>query len=418
MYEKHFKFSRKPFEQLPDPAFLYLTPQHEEALTRMRFALAINDSFAVITGEVGSGKTTLVRKMLLDTPADSTVAFITHTRLSDVELLQFILVEFGMRPYDMGKVEMLVELRQFIEKRHAEGGHVIIVVDEAQNLGIDVLEELRLLTCLDSNEEKAMNIVLIGQPQLSRLLDSPDLEQLRQRCRLRFHLHRLSKEQTLEYIEHRVMIARNGAADVFDTESKSAIFEHTGGVPRLINTLCDTALVMACVSSKKTVTRLSVDEALAELGWTVPTATHVAGKPPTTSSDEADAVLTLRKDAKLMAEFPLIETSYVIGRAPDCGIQIDSEFLSRHHAIVSRNGMDWTISDLRSTNGVRVNGRPAHIQALSDGDIIALGVHHLIFRQADRLGPRLATSSRDLPSADLGETYVIHDDERSKGGGD
>ena len=410
MYQEHFSFQRKPFEQLPDPAFLFMTDQHDEALTRMQFALAINDSFMIITGEVGSGKTTLVRKMLSEMDTDHTLAFITHTRVTDIELLQSILVEFGVRPFEMGKIELLIELRQFIEAQHSEGKRVVIIVDEAQNLGIDTLEELRLLTCLDSAEEKALNIILIGQPQLSKLIDSEELEQLRQRCRLRFHLHRLSESQTNDYIRHRMNIAMGEDTAIFDALAQKLVYENTRGVPRLINTLCDTALMMACLAEKLYVGKSEIDEALTELGWSIAD----TGSYPVYSDDEQGnrltASLTLVKDNQVMGDYELDETSFIIGRAEDCSVHIDSKYLSRHHALVNWSGSEWTISDLRSTNGIRVNGKRVQVQVLGNGDVIAIGLHHLMFRVTEQVSIPVDMASESRSAEELAETFVIIDE--------
>lgn len=410
MYQKHFQFKRKPFEQLPNPEFLYLTDQHDEALTRMQFAVAINDSFMIITGEVGSGKTTLVRKMLSEMPTELTLAFITHTRVTDVELLQSILLEFGVRPFDMGKIELLAELRRFIELQHSESKRVVIIVDEAQNLSVDTLEELRLLTCLDSVEEKALNIILIGQPQLSQLIDSPDLEQLRQRCRLRFHLHCLSEKQTSDYIQHRMKIAMGHDTSIFDAPAKRLVYKNTRGVPRLVNTLCDTALMMACLADRQEVGKAEIDEALTELGWSVAD----TGSFPVYSDDESgtlsSATLTLIKDQQVLGDYDLYDSSYIIGRAEDCGIHINSQYLSRHHALISRAGSEWTVSDLRSTNGVRVNGKRAQVQALENGDVVAIGLHHLTFRLEEERSTSFDIESGNLLSSELPEIRVIEDE--------
>ena len=385
----------------------------------MRFALESNDSFVVITGEVGSGKTTLVRKLLSELPSNLAVAFITHTRLSDVELLQSILVEFGRRPFDMGKVEMVTEIRRVIDKEHAKGNRVIIVVDEAQNLGADVLEELRLLTCLDDTQEKAVNIVLIGQPQLSTVIESQEMEQLRQRCRLRFHLHRLSRSQTVEYIRHRIRVASSADRDIFDDAALSAVYSFTGGVPRLINTLCDTALTMACVAEKTTVGKEYVEQALLELGWS-----DIQLSIPfdqASNEDQEDGVmghLTILQDNEVVDNFLLREPSYVIGRAEDCSIRLNSRYLSRHHAIINYDGNTWVISDLNSTNGIRINGKSARTSPIADGDIIAIGVHQILFRQTDGLGDQSSEQKQSFSSEAMTQTFVIVDDKAIDHGSD
>lgn len=419
MYLEHFKLAKLPFQQLPDPGFLYMTDQHDEALTRMQFALAIDDSFAVITGEVGSGKTTLVRKVLSELSTDFSQAFITHTRLTDIQLLQSILLEFGISPFKMGKIELLAKFRDYVDKQHAKKKRVIIVVDEAQNLGLETLEELRLLTCMDSTEEKALNIILIGQPELSDLINSPELEQLRQRCRLRFHLHRLSREQTNDYIKHRMRIAAGNDSPVFDDLAMELIFEQTRGIPRLINTLCDTALMMACLAGKYTVSKAEIDVALVELGWP----TSGTGSYPALEEDSVasrwSAVLSLIENSVVIANYKLTEQSYIVGRADDCSIRIDSKYLSRHHAIISVVGSEWSVSDLRSTNGIGVNGKAVNTSTLQNGDVISIGVHRLVFKMAEyETGAVNTGMSKTRSPTGMAQTFVIVDDEVVDGGED
>jgi len=414
MYLKHFNLERAPFDQLPDPEFLFLTEQHTEALARMRFALAINDSFAIITGEVGSGKTTLLRKLLSDIDENCITAFITHTKLSATELLQLILVEFGTRPFSMGKIELITELRAFIERMQAEGSRVVIVVDEAQNLGAEVLEELRLLTCLDDAEQKALNIVLLGQPQLSRIIHSPELDQLRQRCRLQFHLKGLSRQETGDYIRHRLRIARGEEADLFDESAVSTVYWYTRGIPRLINTLCDTALMMAAVAERPAVGKDSVEDAIAELGWSDTSARRQSR--PGGDAGKAPAVLDVWRSGELVASVPLAEESYVVGRAPGCNITIRSRFLSRHHALISFDKGYWAVSDLRSTNGVAVNGRKVRSSRLSDGDTIEIGRHQLVFKlSGSGAGADTGTGAKSAHPAE--ESVVIDTDEIAEGHG-
>ena len=372
MYLEKFKLEKKPFDQLPDPEFLYRTKQHDEALSRMKFALAINDSFVIVTGEVGSGKTTLVRKLLSDLEDEFRPAFITHTRLNATELLQMVLAQLGAEPFKMGKAEMLIELQRIVDAERELGRRVVIVVDEAQNFVVDVLEELRLLTCMDTAKEKSINIVLIGQPQLNDTIASPDLDQLRQRCRLRFHLDALPESETAEYVRHRLKVAGGEPGEIFEDEALLSIYSYTNGIPRLINTLCDTAMIMAFVSKRERVSVEAIDDALQELAWE-----DVSPARGGSDLDEleihATARLAVTKRGKLRGEYVLNMPSYVIGRSDDCSIVIRSRYLSRHHALLSRDATGWMILDLRSTNGITINGRKTQFARLTDRDIIGIG---------------------------------------------
>lgn len=378
MYLEHFNLERKPFDQLPDPDFLFLTQQHDEALSRMQFAIGVNDSFTIITGEVGSGKTTLVRKLLADMADQYRPAFVTHTRLDAVELLQLILVQLGVKPFRMGKTEMLVELQRLVDSEREEGRRVIIVVDEAQNFTIDVLEELRLLTCMDTAKSKSINIILIGQPQLNETLHSPDLDQLTQRCRLRFHLNALSKDDAIQYIRHRLAVAGGKPEEIFDVEALDLINDHTRGIPRLINTLCDTAMIMSQIAGRERVSITSVDEAISELAWEEPIPLQEGSELDQLDIDSS-AHITLTKRGQVKSDFWLKMPSYVIGRSDDCSIVIRSKYLSRHHAMLSRDPQGWMIMDLRSTNGIAVNGRDVNFARLTDRDIIGIGEYLIRF---------------------------------------
>lgn len=346
----------------------------------MQFAIAIDDSFTIITGEVGSGKTTLVRKLLSDLADECTPVFITHTRLNADELLQMILTDLGVKSFEMGKAEMLVRLQEAVVLARKEGRRIVIVVDEAQNFGVDMLEELRLLTCMDTSEAKSINIVLMGQPQLNEVLQSPDLEQLRQRCRLRFHLSALTENETTEFVRHRLTIAGGKPEEIFDDVSLLAIHDYTKGIPRLINTLCDTAMIMACLDKRDYITMESIEEAMYELGWSDDSLAFgqaVEDKLVATAS----AHLTITRNGQIRREYVLDHPSYVIGRDHDCSIVIRSRFLSRHHALLVRDPEGWIALDLRSTNGISVNGRTVQFCRLSENDVIGMGDHLAKFTQ-------------------------------------
>jgi type II secretory pathway predicted ATPase ExeA len=381
MYIKHFGLDRKPFEQLPDPAFMFLSEKHETALSSIGFAVAIQDSFVVVTGEIGSGKTTLLHKFLSENLADAAVAYVTQTMVSSTELLESILVEFGQDPFGKGKVELTTMLKRVIAEHHSAGKRVVIVIDEAQNLTADVLEELRLVTCVAPGSDRMINVVLVGQPQFNRTIDSPALVQLKQRCRLRYHLKALTEEETKGYIEHRLSIAGGTCSNAFEPGLDELIFQHTRGIPRLINMLCDTALIFAYVDKCSRVTADVLRQAVEELGWSETVDAEIRHIPGADSrqSSGSDSLAVLVDD-DIGTEYPVTDAMCVIGRAPNCSIRIKHPALSRYHALIKNVGDEWTVADMKSTNGVYLNGRRIRNAMLSHNDLIGVGEQTLIFR--------------------------------------
>jgi len=381
MYLKHFGLHRKPFEQLPDPEFLFLSQKHDAALTSIGFAVAIQDSFVVVTGEIGSGKTTLLHKFLQENLADAAVAYVTQTRVSDTELLESILVEFGEHPFGKGKVELTTMLKRFIDKQHSAGRRVVIVIDEAQNLTPGVLEELRLVTCVSPGAKTLINVVLVGQPQFNSILDSPALVQLKQRCRLRYHLKALTEDETRQYIEHRLAVAGGSLPEIFDSGVVRLIYHHCGGIPRLINMLCDTAMIFACVDKSPHVSADDVRQAVVELGWRE---TPIEARTGASRTDIETAAtgerLAALVDAATGAEYPITDAVCVVGRATDCSLRIRHPALSRYHAMIKHVGSEWLLSDMRSTNGVYLNGRRVRAAKLQNDDHIGIGEHDLVFQ--------------------------------------
>lgn len=372
MYNAHFQLEKMPFEQTPDSEFLYLSEQHGYALASMKFAIAKRDAFVIVTGEIGSGKTTLLNKVLKELADDIVVARVSNTQLTDTEILQAILAEFGFTPFKKHKAELIFDLRKFIEAQNTEGRQVALMIDEAQNLSRNVLEELRMLTGIETEKEKIVTILLLGQPELSRKIDDPTMDQLRQRARLRLNIGALSKDETQAYILHRLNVAGCKQNELFDKKSLSMIYEACGGVPRLINTLCDTALTACMLAEEKKVTSDTVEKVLDELGWS-----HIShvDKLSTTATHQALVVLQLEieDDGQPVATHVVTESGCVIGRASDCGITVDSKYLSQHHAMFSREGALWQISDLNSTNGTYLNSSRIRTSLLEDYDVIDLG---------------------------------------------
>ncbi|HEV2286823.1 MAG TPA: AAA family ATPase, partial [Steroidobacteraceae bacterium] len=267
MYLELFKLKELPFRLSPDPQFLYLSKQHARAKAYMESTIWLTDGFVVITGEIGAGKTTVIESFLKEVPADVVVAQINQTQVTTSDFLQTVLVQFGFSPFKMRKAELISTLNNFLIEQHAAGRRVLLIVDEAQNLSPKVLEEIRLLSGVETTKEKVLRIILAGQPELNETLNSPRLEQLTQRVRLRFHLATLTEAETRAYIEHRLEVAGAGNREIFAPDSYHEIYRFTAGVPRLINPLCDPAMMAAYTDHRDAVRRADVLSAVAELRW-------------------------------------------------------------------------------------------------------------------------------------------------------
>lgn len=267
MYQGHFGLRMEPFRLVPDPGFLYLSSKHAKAKTYLDFAIWNRDGFVVITGEIGSGKTTVLNSVLRGLDENIIVCKIHQTLLTESQLIKTVLSELHVSEPGLDKVELLRSLTTVLLEYHHLGRKVILVIDEAQNLGIKALEEIRLLSELEDNYERLLNIILVGQPELKKLLDSAELEQLSQRIRLRFHLKALSEQETEDYINTRLEIAGLPNQKIITPELIPLIYRYTGGIPRLINILCDTALVIAYAENKQVVSMDVLREAIRELQW-------------------------------------------------------------------------------------------------------------------------------------------------------
>ncbi len=267
MYLEHFQFQEEPFRLTPNPHYLYLSNKHAKAKTYLDFAIWNRDGFAVITGEIGSGKTTVLNKVLSEVDEGVIVCKIHHTLLNEIELLKAVLMNLGIRFEGNDKVEMINTLTEYLLEQHLAGQRVLLVIDEAQNLSPKALEELRLMSGLEYEYEKLISIILVGQPDLKILLESKPLEQLTQRIRLKFHLRALTEEETAAYIRHRLETAGARDPGIFPDDLMPIIHRYTGGIPRLINILCDTALIIAFAESRKHIDREILKEAIKELQW-------------------------------------------------------------------------------------------------------------------------------------------------------
>jgi general secretion pathway protein A len=245
MYKSFYRLQKNPFEITPDPSFLFATKVHNEALATLYYGVRRHKGFVVLTGEVGTGKTVLTRGLLqLFKVSHINYAYIFNSRLSATEFLQYVAGDFRLAVAGKSKGEILLALSSFVVSSFQKGLTTVLVVDEAHHLSLDVLEEIRLLTNLETAQEKLLQIVLVGQPELDEKLDSQELRQLKQRIALRSHLKPLDLEETYGYIRKRLQVAGNSNPDaIFPMETVLEVHRISGGIPRVINTICENALI-------------------------------------------------------------------------------------------------------------------------------------------------------------------------------
>jgi general secretion pathway protein A len=321
------------------------------------------------------------------------VAQINQTQVSAIEFLQTVLVQFGFQPFRMKKAELLSTLNEFLVEQYANGRRVLLIVDEAQNLSNKVLEEIRLLSGVETTKEKVLRIILAGQPELNDKLNSSMLIQLAQRIRLRFHLTALSKTDTSLYIQHRLEVAGSQGRQIFDPECFPLIFRYTGGIPRLVNTLCDTSMMAAFAQDRDVVKVDDMKAAIEELQWVeyaersvklhaLHSSAHVHAPAPVGLQGERRVTLgriLVGVNGQTIAERELTPGRFIIGRTPDNDLQIDSKFISRHHAQIITTGSTSVLEDLNSTNGVYVRAKRVRRRMLNDGGVVQIGQHEIMY---------------------------------------
>lgn len=306
MYKQFFGLTRNPFEISPDPFFYHPTPRHNEALANLHYGVGRRKGFIVITGEVGTGKTLLVRCLLAELRKNNIAfGYVFNPLLSVTEFFQYIMADLGLPYTGRTKTEMLLDLNRFLIQRHARGLITALVVDEAQALRADLLEEIRLLTNLETSQQKLLQIVLMGQPELDGVLDSPGLRQLKQRVSLRCQLLPLDPEQTRSYICTR--LERAGAVrepPIFSPEALARVYDYSRGIPRIVNTLCENALVNAFARQQRFVTPEIVDEVASDF--------RLSTTPPSLPEQEVSFPITTREEngeSLLRSLFRLLRTA-------------------------------------------------------------------------------------------------------------
>jgi len=250
MYEQFFGLKEKPFSLLPDPSYLYMSEGHDKALTLLRYGILGRQGFTVVTGEIGCGKTTLINRLLEETNEETTVGVLNFTDPGAVDLNEWIGMAYGLEYRGKSRVEIYDDFMSFLNSQYARGKYTVLIVDEAQNLVIKGLENVRVLSNVNAQKKHLLHLILVGQPQLRGLLATPDLEQFVQRISLSYHLAPLSLKDAKAYILHRLRVA--GATNkIFSPQAIRMLAESSNGVPRIINTLCDLALVYGFSAAKR-----------------------------------------------------------------------------------------------------------------------------------------------------------------------
>jgi len=265
MYKNFFGFKERPFNLVPDPAYLFLSKSHEEALAHLTYAVVQGDGFVEITGEIGTGKTTLCRAFLESLDDDTKTAYIFNPKLDSIQLLKAINDELGINSDADNTKELIDSLNVFLIEKKAEGKNVILLIDEAQNLTREVLEQLRLLSNLETTKQKLLQVILVGQPELREKLDSHELRQLGQRISLSCQLTPLSYKEVIEYIQHRIHIASRKPGIKFTDTAYRSIYQYSRGIPRLINIVCNRALLTAFSLDEQRITGKIAKAAIMEL---------------------------------------------------------------------------------------------------------------------------------------------------------
>ena len=264
-YTSFYNLRERPFNLTPDSHFLYLSPRHREALGHLLYGIRERKGFILVTGEVGTGKTTLCRALIAEIEKAAEVGFILNSFLSAEELLRTINEDLSCHAGAVSRKGLVDELNKFLLARHEAGRNVVVLIDEGQNLALPVLEQLRMLSNLETEKEKLLQIVLVGQPELRTKLDSKSLLQLRQRIAVRFHLSPLHRGEVACYIGHRLSVAGGDGMVGFDRKAVDLICDYSGGIPRLINMLCDKALLAGFVVGTRAITAKLVRASIKEI---------------------------------------------------------------------------------------------------------------------------------------------------------
>jgi len=322
MYKNFFGLRENPFNLTPDPEYLYMSSVHREALSHLLFGIEQRKGFVMITGEVGAGKTTLCRSLLTSLPKKTHTALILNPSVSAIELLKTINQEFGLRAKHRSKKDLLDDLNNFLLDILADGGNAVIIIDECQNLAPEVLEQVRMLSNLETEKEKLLQIILVGQPELEKTLSSPSLQQINDRITLRYYMGPLSVSETGDYIDHRLTVAGSHGDIKFTRSAVKLIYNYSRGLPRRINVVCERAMIFAYLKGTRKMGKYILKSSIKELS---------KGKRPRSSLSPKWITVTVTAVAVLVFVGLLWQTSF----KQQVSSQVSSIFnqISKRHVV-------------------------------------------------------------------------------------
>lgn len=314
MYEAFFGLTTKPFELVPNPRFLFNSQSHKKAISYLKYGLQERAGFILLTGEVGAGKTTIIRNMINNLDADIALSMVFNTRATSKQVIAMINEDFGLEVNGRDKVGLVRDLNDHLIALHASKKRAVVIIDEAQNLSPSILEEIRLLSNLEADNFKLLQIVLVGQPELKKIITRPDLRQLRQRIGVHCHLEALSREESEAYVYHRLGMAGNRNALRWHEGTFDILYGYSGGIPRLINVFCDFVLLAAFVEETRELSLELVDEVVGDVAWDRQVESSKDSNPPfllDPSAREGMAERLLQLEQRLSCLDALLEEGWI-----------------------------------------------------------------------------------------------------------